>query len=349
MTQNSNNIIENVTNVQSMGLLDNGVECKKYQLKNSNGMEMWVMDYGATITNLIVKGGTGNLVDVVLGFDTIKDYVQSFSLPNATYFGAVVGRCAGRINNGTFTLNGSTIQLTQNHGMHQIHGGYKGFSTAIWKVLDYYTGKNPSIKLQYISPDGEEGYPGELITEVIYTLTESNEVNVTFSAQATKDTLVNLTQHSYFNLAGHKESVLNQDVQIFAEERLEIESDGIPTGKLLSVETYPALNFRTKKKCPKEIDTTFVLTQSKAAELSCTSTLLKMTVFTNQPGVHIYVGGNCFNQIEGKEKATYTPTSGICFETQYYPDAVNNINFPSPILLKGTKYHHKTTFKFETL
>jgi len=122
MTQNSNNIIENVTNVQSMGLLDNGVECKKYQLKNSNGMEMWVMDYGATITNLIVKGGTGNLVDVVLGFDTIKDYVQSFSLPNATYFGAVVGRCAGRINNGIFTLNGSTIQLTQNHGIHQIHG-----------------------------------------------------------------------------------------------------------------------------------------------------------------------------------------------------------------------------------
>ena len=302
MIKNSNFTIENATNLKSMGRMDNGVECKKYQLKNSKGMEMWVMDYGATITNLIVKGGTGKLVDVVLGFDTIEDYVQSFNLPNATYFGAVVGRCAGRINKGRFTLNGATILLTQNYGTHHIHGGYKGFSAAIWNVLDYYTGKNPSIKLQYISPDGEEGYPGELITEVTYTLTEENEVMVTFSAQTTKDTLVNLTQHSYFNLAGQKESVLEQEVQIFAKEQLEIDS-----------------------------------------------TLLKMIVFTNQPGVHVYVGGNCFNEIEGKEKATYTPTSGICFETQYYPDAVNNINFPSPILLKGTEYHYETTFKFETL
>ena len=349
MIKNSNFTIENATNLKSMGRMDNGVECKKYQLKNSKGMEMWVMDYGATITNLIVKGGTGKLVDVVLGFDTIEDYVQSFNLPNATYFGAVVGRCAGRINKGRFTLNGATILLTQNYGTHHIHGGYKGFSAAIWNVLDYYTGKNPSIKLQYISPDGEEGYPGELITEVTYTLTEENEVMVTFSAQTTKDTLVNLTQHSYFNLAGQKESVLEQEVQIFAKEQLEIDSDGIPTGKLIAVETNPAMDFQTKKKCPKEIDTTFVLTRSKAAILSCDSTLLKMIVFTNQPGVHVYVGGNCFNEIEGKEKATYTPTSGICFETQYYPDAVNNINFPSPILLKGTEYHYETTFKFETL
>src|SRR5690606_34249980 len=189
------------------GSLPDGTEIKSYTLTNLKGTQLTVINYGATITSLKVAGKNNDLVDVVLGFDYVQGYIDSYSLPSAPYFGAVMGRYAGRIKNGKFTLNGTGYQLNTNLGNHHLHGGNVGFGRAVWKMTEAGIAASPFIKLQYISPDGEEHYPGELTIEVIYTLTEDNEVIAEYAAVTDKDTVINLTQHSYFNLDGHTGNV----------------------------------------------------------------------------------------------------------------------------------------------
>jgi aldose 1-epimerase len=204
--------------------------------------------------------------------------------------------------------------------------------------------------LEYISQDNEEHFPGQLSTQVTYTLTEENELNVEMQAKTTEDTIINLTQHSYFNLDGHSEDIMNQELVVNSSKTLETNIENIPTGRFFEIARSP-FDFSAPKKCPTKIDNTFVLNDNEnvSAILISKKNNLKMSVFTNQPAVHIYVGGNCFNQIKGKENASYHPLSGICFETQNFPDAPNHAHFPNPILKKDETYIHNTTFKFETL
>lgn len=333
--------------IKSFGFLPDGDEVFCYTLTNSNGVELTILNYGATIQSLKIPVSNTTKIDVVLGFETAEDYANSFHLPSAPYLGAIVGRYAGRINNALFVLNNKEIQLTQNHNQHHLHGGNSGFSSALWEVK--LITKN-SITLQYISDDNEENFPGKLTTQICYTLSDTNELKVEMSANSTQDTIINLTQHSYFNLDGHSEEVLQQELFIDSLQILETTSENIPTGKFLSL-NHHEFDFSSSKSCPNTIDTTFVLNQKSKpkATLISRKNNLKMSVYTNQPAIHVYVGGNCFNTIKGKENANYHNTSGICFETQNFPDAPNHKHFPNSILKKGTVYNHKTTFAFELL
>lgn len=333
--------------IKSFGLLSDGNEVFCFTLTNSNGIELNVLNYGATIQSLKIPISSTTKIDVVLGFETAEDYANSFRLPSAPYLGAIVGRYAGRINNATFVLNKKEIHLTKNHNQHHLHGGNSGFSTALWEVK--LIAKN-SITLQHISNENEENYPGKLITQICYTLSENNELKVEMSATSTQDTIINLTQHSYFNLDGLSEDVLQQEVSIASSEILETTSENIPTGNLLSL-NHHEFDFSSSKPCPNSIDTTFILNPNSKpnAILISRKNNLKMSVYTNQPAIHMYVGGNCFNTIKGKDNADYHTTSGICFEAQNFPDAPNHKHFPNSILKKGKEYNHKTTFAFELL
>ncbi len=332
---------------KSFGYLPSDKEVFCYKLSNKNGFEVEVINYGAVITSIKVPVSKSKKIDVVLGFETLEDYIQSFNLPNAPYIGAIVGRYAGRINNAEFILNGDKIELTKNHGVHQIHGGVDGFSKALWNVKNVTTN---TITLEYISATNEENFPGKLTTQVTYNLTEENELRVDMIAKSTQDTIINLTQHSYFNLDGHSKDIVNQDLFVNSHKTLETNIANIPTGRFFEIDRS-SLDFSSTKKCPIKIDTTFVLNDNDAvsAVLISKKNNLKMSVFTNQPAIHIYVGGNCFNQIKGKENANYHSESGICFEAQNFPDAPNHEHFPNAILKKGETHNHKTTFKFEKI
>ncbi len=348
MLKNHISQIPTAKSTKLFGTLPDNREVLHYTLRNKKGFELSVINYGAVITSLKVPTADNTKTDIVLGFDTLDDYINSFDLSSAPYFGAVVGRYAGRINNGAFILNGKKIQLTQNHNSHQIHGGLIGFSRKFWKVKSISENENPSITLTCKSKNNEENFPGEITVAVTYTLTETNELNVTFTATSTEDTVVNLTQHSYFNLEGHSNDIINQMLTVNSNKILETTAELIPTGNYIDLKNHP-FNFITPKFCPHSIDNTFILKSEKAASLFSIKNKIKMTVFTNQPAVHIYVGGNCFDRISGKEKANYHPKSGICFETQNFPDAPNHNSFPNPFLKKGEVYLHQTSFKFEPL
>lgn len=318
-----------------------------YRITNKNGAKLEVINYGATVSSLKIPLKNGEVVDVVLGFDNLESYIKSFDLAGSPYLGSTVGRYAGRINKGRFVLNGKTFQLNMNNNSHSLHGGAVGFSQVIWKLKKIKYGENPSITLTYLSPHGEENYPGDLSVEITYTLSEENELIIEYSATTTGDTIVNLTHHSYFNLNGHDSEVLSQEMTINAAKMLEKTEDNIPTGVFLDLAGSP-FDFSLPKKCPATIDTTFVLNNKSdvAASLYSSKNKLKMTVYTDQPAVHIYVGGNC-GSILGKEKVSYHSSSGICFETQNFPDAPNQAHFPDAILKKGETYCQKTGYKFE--
>lgn len=332
------------------GKMPSGEEVQSIQLNNQNGMQINVITYGAALTAVKVPLENNKIVDVVLGFDNFDAYVESYNLPSAPYFGTIVGRYAGRINQSKFDLNGKTIALHPNHGAHLLHGGKDGFSQKNWKIVSIKDRINPSVTLAYTSPSGEENFPGELTVKVTYSLTESNEVVVEYDATTTEDTVLNLTHHSYFNLDGHQKEVSSQQLFVNAKKVIEKNHENIPTGKILLVEGT-SLDFSMPQKCPVSIDDTFVLERQEdvAAVLYSTQNDLKLSVYTNQPGVHIYVGGNCFDRIPGKENANYHPLSGICFETQNFPDAPNHAHFPSAVLKKGENYSHKTSYKFQSI
>lgn len=332
------------------GTLPDGKAVDSYTLSNGSGMEATFINYGATITSLKVTGANGAVTDVVLGFDDVDDYIDSFNLPSAPYFGSVIGRYAGRINKGTFSIDGNETKLNKNHGPHTLHGGTSGFGRAFWKMKKLQGGLNPSITFEYVSRDGEEHFPGELTVKVTYTVAENNELLIRYEAVSTKDTVVNLTQHSYFNLDGHSQTVEGQKLQVNSAEVLEVTTEGIPTGAFAEVKNT-AIDFKEVGMVPSSIDTSFVLKNGTepAASLVSEKTGLKMTVYTNQPSVHIYVGGNCFGRIQGKDGVSYHTTSGICFETQNFPDAPNHAHFPSSVLSVGKVYNHTTRFVFEIL
>lgn len=334
-------------NITSFGCTSSGKESFCYTLRNSNGVEIAIIDYGATIQSIKIPISSGKKVDVVLGFVHVSDYEKSFTLSGAPFIGAVVGRYAGRIKNGSFKLNNDVFQLNKNLGKHHLHGGKTNFSNSFWNVISH---SNNCITLEYISKDVDENYPGEVTVQVTYTLTEENELEIIYSATTTKDTIINLTQHSYFNLDGHENSIENQDLQVTSCKLLDTDENNVPTGYFLNVANLP-FDFTTFKKCPTKIDTSFVISDNSTsvATLKSTQNKLQMHVFTNQLSVHIYVGGNCENKIIGKNNVNYHALSGICFETQNFPDAPNQSHFPNAVLRKDETYHQKTSFKFEKI
>ncbi|MDN3678307.1 aldose epimerase family protein [Flavobacterium paronense] len=348
MIKNNFSQITSSINAKLFGFTPDGKEVSCYIMTNKKGTQVGIINYGATITSLKIPIADGEKIDVVLGFDNLENYINSYHLPSPPYFGTTIGRFAGRINEAEFELNNERNFLNKNHGVHSLHGGILGFGRKIWRVIATSTEENPSITLQYISQNNEENFPGELTVQVTYTLTEENELKVAYTATTSEDTLVNLTQHSYFNLDGHSNAISSQKLIINSKKILETNDELIPTGNFVSLKNH-SFDFAEVKPTPTSIDNTFVLEDENAVTLISEKNNLKMSVITNQPAVHIYVGGNCFDKIKGKENANYNPKSGICFETQNFPDAPNHAHFPNSILKKGEQYNHQTTFKFESI
>jgi len=316
----------------------------KCTLTNVNGIEADILSYGATLTSLRIPTKDGKIIDVVLGFETAEQYVQTFEKEGSPYFGAVVGRYAGRIKNGNFMLNDQSYQVEKNlNHQHHLHGGKHGLSMAYWKMMDYSTdGKSSAVKLQYNLKEEDDLFPGDLLVTVMYTLTEKNELKITYQAISTQDTILNLTQHSYFNLDGHDGDVQNQMLQINAAKILATDAELIPNGSFIELSDHP-FNFANPKPCPDSIDTSFVLTENVPviATLFSMQNQLRMHVYTDQPSIQLEPG------IKGKQDVVYHSTSGICFEAQHFPDSPNHNIFPTTLLKKGENYHQTTIFKFE--
>jgi aldose 1-epimerase len=330
-------------------------------LTNKNGVELHAITYGATITSLKVPDKNGKLADVVLGFDTPDGYTAN---PPPPFFGAVVGRYGNRIAKGKFTLDGKTYTLATNNGVNHLHGGNKGFDKRLWTVTTKETPEGSSATFTRTSPDGEEGYPGTLHASVTYTLTDKNELIVQYHATSDKATPINLTQHTYWNLAGEGSGdILGQVLTINADRYTPVDDTLIPTGELAPVAGTP-FDFRTPTAIGKRIeendaqlkkgpgyDHNWVLNRTGAGlELAARLTDPKsgrtLTITTTEPGLQFYSGNFLDGTIKGKSGHVYGHRSGLCLETQHFPDSPNHPKFPSTILNPGKSYDSKTVFSF---
>ncbi|WP_312400143.1 aldose epimerase family protein [Chryseobacterium sp.] len=303
-------------------------------LKNEKGFQVTFCNYGATISSFKIPVNNKEL-DVVLGFDNVENYKKSFQLSHQPFLGAVVGPHAGRVNLGKYTDGEKEIQLEKNHNGHHLHGGSINLSNQFWELTSLM---NDKIVFEISINNGKTRFR----TEYLLIL---NTLHITLNAETEEDILINLTQHSYFNLAGHKNEVTDLEMKIEAFDFLELDSNLIPTGNLIPTKNSP-FDFLEFKKCPSEIDTSFVVNEKQpSAILKNIENGLTLNVFTNQPTVHVYVGGNT-GDILGKEGTVYHKTSGICFEAQNFPDSPNHVNFKNGILRKGEQYINKIAYEF---
>ena len=337
------------------GKTPGGQAVELYTLRNSKGMEAQFMTYGGIVTSLKVPGKNGKLDDVVLGYDNLNGYLKS-----TPYFGALVGRYGNRIANAKFTLNGKEYTLAKNNGENSLHGGVKGFDKVVWKVVKA-TGN--SLELQYTSKDGEEGFPGTLNVTALYTVTDDNGLRLDYTATTDKDTPCNLTQHSYFNLAG-KGDVLNHVVTINADKFTPVDASLIPNGELRPVKGTPfdftkptAIGARINDsdeqlKLGKGYDHNWVLNKKAPGTLTLAATIVEptsgheMQVWTTEPGVQFYTGNFLDGSITGKGGWTYQARNGFCFEPQHFPDSPNKPGFPTTVLKPGETYKNTIIYKF---
>lgn len=326
-----------------------------YTFENSSGMVMEVTDFGATLYSLLVPDGKGGRIDVVLGYDDPIGYEG----PSGTFFGATVSRNANRIGNARVVINGKEYRLDQNDGNNNLHSGYDFQSFRIWKVKAM---TENSITFSLHSPDGDQGYPGAVDMDVTYTLTEENEVRLDYYAVPDADTILNLTNHSYFNLNGHASgSVLKHTVWLDADSFTRADAQSIPTGEIVPVAGTP-MDFRTRKEVGRDIEMDYEALNfgkgydhnwclnnggklAKVAELTGDLSGITMDVSTDLPGVQIYTA-NFLEKEAGKDGVVYLRRQGICFETQYYPDALNHPNFPSTLCKAGEVYKTTTIYRF---
>jgi len=339
----------------SFGKLPSGETVELYTLKNAKGMEAAISTYGGVVVALKVPDRNGALGDVVLGFDTLDGYLKP-----EPYFGALIGRYGNRIGHAKFTLNGVEYRLAKNDGENSLHGGVRGFDKALWKAKPGVQ----SLELTYLSKDGEEGYPGNLSATVVYTLTDDNELKIDYTATTDKDTVLNLTNHTYFNLAGQGEGdILAHQVTINAGRFTPVDSGLIPTGELRSVAGTP-LDFRQPHAIGERIgsndeqivlgkgyDHNFVLDRSGeglalAAKVVEAKSGRVMEVLTTQPALQFYTGNFLDGTIHGKGGKVYGRRSAFCMETQHYPDSPNHPDFPSTVLRPGERYHQTTVYRF---
>ena len=337
-----------------------GTPVEIYTLRNAMGMTARIMTYGGIVQSLDVPDQKGNFGDVVLGYDTLDGY-----LTNSPYFGSLIGRYGNRIAKGHFTLDGKTHTLAVNNGSNSLHGGIKGFDKVVWHVVRAeYTAKGAQLELSYTSPDGEEGYPGTLTVTALYTVTPDNGLRLDYTATTDEDTIVNLTQHSYFNLAGHGD-ILGHVVWLDADQFTPVDSTLIPMGELRSVEKTP-FDFRTPAtigsrvnasdeqiKFGGGIDHNWVVNHPMGklgldARVSDPQSGRVMEVWSTEPGLQFYSGNFLDGTIKGKSGQMYPYRGAIAMEPQHYPDSPNHPNFPSVVLKPGETYHNTIIYKFLT-
>jgi aldose 1-epimerase len=355
-SNNANNTADNDSTATKPGVTQaswgetDGKPVSLYTLTNKNGVQATITNYGGIVTSWMVPDKSGNLGNIVVGFDSLQPYLQK-----PPYFGALIGRYGNRIGNAKFTLDGKTYTLAANDGKNHLHGGNKGYDKVVWDAT--FAEGTPALTLNYLSKDGEEGYPGNLKVTVVYTLTDDNELLIDYSAETDKATPVNLTNHCYFNLSGDvKNSILNHTLQIDADNYTPVDATLIPTGEIKSVKGTP-FDFTKAEKIGARIaqvrggyDHNFVLNR-KDSSLQLVATLAdsisgrRMEVYTFEPGIQFYSG----NFLDGKfQLSNGTPINqhtALCLETQHYPDSPNKPNFPSTILQPGQKYHTVTKYK----
>ena len=332
-----------------------GESATLYIFRNRNGIEMQVSDFGATLHAVLVPDKHCVTRDVVLGYDEPLGYEG----PSRTFFGATIGRNANRIGGASYVYNGRVYHLDKNNGNNNLHSGFDCWSFRIWNVKEI---TEDSITFSLDSPDGDQGFPGNVHVEVRYLLTADNQIVIQYYAQPDQDTPINMTNHSYFNLDGHEAgSVREQELWLDSCSYTRTTEELIPTGEIVPVEGTP-MDFRSKKAIGRDIDEAYealilgngydhnwVLNNSgqyvKAAELSSLKSGITMEVYTDLPGIQIY-SANFLNHESGKNGAIYEKNQGICFETQFFPDAVNHKNFQSYICKEGEIYRTTTAFKF---
>tara|TARA_R110002096_G_scaffold207800_1_gene394277 strand:+ start:1942 stop:3126 length:1185 start_codon:yes stop_codon:yes gene_type:complete len=362
-TEKSEPMVDNKLTIEKsdLGKTQDGTIIEQYTLKNVKGVELKVITYGGRITSLKVPNKNGNFENVILGFDSIEDYEK-----DNPFFGALIGRYGNRIANGKFTLNGEDYKLATNDGSNHLHGGVNGFDRVVWVAEPIEGDTNSTLKLTYLSKDGEEGYPGNLKVTVIYTLTEDNALEVSYEATTDKATVVNLTQHAYFNLNGDfSKDILNHDVVIDADTYLPVDGTLIPTGEIRKVEGTP-FNFTSVKKIGKEInvdneqlkrgkgyDHCWILNGKKGNMRFVASAYDKdsgrfMEIFSEEPAIQFYTGNFLDGTLTMPNGGAYNHRTGFCLETQHYPNSPNQESFPSTVLNPGETYKTKTTFKFST-
>lgn len=337
----------------SFGMTSKGEEARLFTIQNDKGMEIKVSDYGATLVQVRVPDKEGRLLDVVLGYDD----VQGYEAGNA-FFGATIGRVANRIGNGEFRLGGRTYELTRNDGQNTLHGGRDFYNKRIWK-----TGETQEDHVEFLmdSPSGDQGFPGNVKISVTYTLTKDNEVKIHYRAVPDADTLMNLTNHSYFNLSGHASgTVLDQEVMLYADAYARADSQSIPTGEIVPVSGTP-MDFRQLKPVGAEIeeayealefgkgyDHNWVLNGNgyrKAAFMRSKESGIAMEVYTDLPGMQFYTA-NFVDHEKGKAGAVYNMRQAACFETQYFPDAVHKDHFEGPEVKAVEVYETTTAYRF---
>lgn len=331
-----------------------------YTLQNKNGIICQITNYGARVVTLFVPDKNGNLTDVVLGHESINEYIR-----NGEYLGAIVGRYGNRIANGQFKLNRKTYNLFKNNGPNTLHGGKKGYANVVWDARPFITqnGEN-AIEMSYLSKDGEEGFPGNLKIKVTYTLTEANGLKIDYWAQTDAETVLNLTNHAYFNLKGAGNGdILSHNLSIYADNFTPTDSTLIPTGKIQNVINTPmdftashTIGERIKDntidlKYGKGYDHNWVLNKTLndftiAAKVSEPLTGIEMRVFTTEPAIQFYSGNFLDGKIIGKDKKQYNYRNAFCMEAQHYPDTPNHPNFPSTTLKPGQTYKQTTIYQF---
>jgi aldose 1-epimerase len=344
--------------VAPFGRMPDGTAVEVYTLRNARGMEVRAITYGAIIQAIRVPDQSGHLGDVTLGYDSLSGYLTA-----SPYFGAVVGRYANRIARGQFTLVGRTYRLAINNGPNHLHGGLKGFDKVVWRARSFQRGDSAGVKFEHTSPDGDEGYPGTLRASVSYTLTPDNELIVDYSGTSDRLTPLNLSQHSYFNLAGEGSGdILGHLLTIDADRYTPVDSTLIPTGELASVENTP-FDFRKptaigarigeqnqQLEYGKGYDHNFVLNRGlglkHAVRVLEPRTGRTLDIFTTEPGLQFYSGNFLDGTITGKAGHVYQHRSAIVLETQHFPDSPNHPNFPSTILRPGQEYRSRTLFVF---
>ncbi|WP_394190026.1 aldose epimerase family protein [Pseudoalteromonas atlantica] len=346
--------------LQAYGKLSDQTPINQVTLTNSNGVSVDVINYGGIITRIETPDSNGNMGNIVLGMDNLEDYTNS-----STYFGAIIGRFGNRIANGQFSLNGTDYQLATNDGDNHLHGGVQGFDKKVWTMAPFSTENSAGVTLSLVSPDGDQGYPGELTTQVTYTLTNKNTLDMQFVATTNKPTIINMTQHSYFNLAG-KGDILDHQMQINSSAITPVDGGLIPTGELMQVAGTP-FDFRNAKAIGKEIniddeqlklgkgyDHNFVLKNKpnhdliEAANVYEPNSGRTLTVYTEEPAVQFYSGNFLDGSTKQASGLVHKFRSGFCLEPQHFPDAPNQPTFPSTTLMPGDVYSTRIVYEFGT-
>lgn len=341
---------------KSFGFMPDGREVFSYLLDNGKNVKAEIINYGGAVKSLWVKDKNGEYVDVVLGYDTLEEYFD-----NDAFFGVLVGRCGNRIKNGKFTLNGEEYNIGVNDGKHSLHGGVSGFNKYLWDAIEIDDDKNPALTLTMTSPDGDEGYPGNLSVKVTYTLNELDGLCISYEATTDKDTIVNLTNHSYFNLNGEGSGdIKDMTLDLSCSFYTPADDDCVTTGEILAVDG--AFDLRGGKKIGDALaqehpqtkkfegfDNNFIIDGRgvrKAATLLGDTSGIVMKLFTDAPGMQIYSGNKIDDKRECKGGKCYPKYGGICLETQNFPNAINYGHFPSPILKAGEKYKYSAEYRF---